>query len=179
MAVCTVCSNRPARALIDGAIAAGSTPINAWRDHGEALGLGLHSVYRHVRHRHGQRSALTPTWLGEATTGDLLADLAALRTSHIEQRDRAIERNDHATAAREGTAAQTALSTLLRLGITDDTDTAYARGYDRLARSLSRASHRDPNIARAVAQAARELKLDDLAREADELAVVAEQHRIN
>jgi len=169
MASCTVCANAPARALLEGALMSGNTPIQAWREHLEALNIGLSSVYRHIRAKHG-KLPMVPTWIGDSTTGDIVADLSTLRASHLEERDRAIARGDHVTAAREGSAAQTAMATLLRAGVEDDTMGATVRYYEAISRAIGRASRNDPNHARALATAARELRLSDVADDADELA---------
>jgi hypothetical protein len=172
MSNCSICSSPPARALIDGALLGGSKPIDAWRHHGEALGLSLSATYRHAR-AHRPATGLAQVWLGDTTSGDLVADLAAQRRSHTAQRDAAIARGDHTAAAREGhEAAQLGLA-LIKFGFDDDDAVEQLAYAGRILKALQRASRGRPDFALELAAAAREFKDEALAVDAEELATAA------
>lgn len=179
MASCSICTRPEARALIDGALLAGNRPIDAHRYHGEALGLSLSAVYRHARaHRPG--STLAASWLGDTTSGELVADLAAQRRSHTEQRERALKRGDTTAATREGHEAAALGLALLKVGIETDATAAALLNADRLTRATQRAARNRPGHARELSAAALELRFEDLADDAEALAVSAENfHRNN
>lgn len=175
MASCTICTRPEARALIDGSLLAGNRPIDAYRFHGEALGLSLSATYRHARsHRPG--TALAAAWLGDTTSGELVADLAAQRRSHTEQRERALKCGDTTAATREGHEAAALGLALLKVGIETDATAAALLNADRLTRATQRAARNRPAHARELAAAALELKFNELADDAEALAASADKY---
>jgi hypothetical protein len=172
MAHCSICSNPSARALIDGALLGGDRPIDAHRFHGEALGLSLSAVYRHAR-SHRPQHGLATLYVGDTPSGDLVADLAAQRRSHVAQRDAALARGDHTSASREGhEAAQLGLA-LLKTAFSDDDAAEGLRYHDHLVRSVKRATRNRPEFAIELAAAAREFKDEEIALGAEDLAKAA------
>ena len=175
MAVCTVCSKKAARALVDGSLAAGMTPIETFRAHGEGLGLSLSAVYRHAR-AHRPHSALSVKWLGDTPSGEIIADVSRLHRSHLEQREAAILRGDHTTASREGHEASTTGAALLKAGIEDHGTAEQLENHTQLQRILQRAALREVSITTTLAAAARELRFEDFATDFEQLAVAVADH---
>jgi len=172
VANCSICSSAPARALIDGALLGGDRPIDAYRYHGEALGLSLSAVYRHAR-SHRPQTGFAATFVGDTLSGDLIADLAAQRRSHVEQRDAALARGDNTSASREGhEAAQLGLA-LLKSAFSDDEAAEALRYHDHLVRAVKRATRNRPEHALELAVAAREFKDEEMASHAEDLAAAA------
>jgi hypothetical protein len=109
-------------------------------------------------------------------TGELVADLDALRRSHVEQRDAAIARGDHAAASREGHEAASASTALLRIGIEDGAAATRGAYHDRLDRVLGRASTNRPGFAREIKAAAEQMNDREIADDAEVLASYAENY---
>ncbi|MDB5542579.1 MAG: hypothetical protein JWQ89_4306 [Devosia sp.] len=170
MAACSICRNPSAKALIDGAVLSGSTPIDAWRQHGEGLGISLAATYRHTN-RHSARGIIAPNYLGDLTTGEVLADQAALVRSFIVQRSNALDRGDNATAAREGALAQNALTTLIKAGIPNEDAATTLHYFDKIGRTLQLRARQDPDALDALAAVADSVYDKELA---DDLRSVAQ-----
>lgn len=175
MATCTICSNRAARAVIDAALLSGERPSVIIRSYAENLGLSASAVYRHAR-SHRPQTTLATSWLGDSTTGDVVADVAAQRRSHTAERERALLRGDSSTASREGHEALAASLALLKLGIDSDDAAQGLATADHVIRAVQTATKRRPEFATELADAARELDYVDLADDADALAASATEY---
>ena len=76
-AICSICSNPSARALIDGALLSGERPGRISDKYSESLGVSRSAIYRHSRGGH-VKSKFTPSYLGDRTVGETITDLAAI-----------------------------------------------------------------------------------------------------
>lgn len=112
---CSICSNPAARDVIDGALLAGMRPSHIHQRYGEALGVSLSATFRHARGH--VRSSLAPTFLGDATKGETIADLSALARSLYQQHIDAREAGQASASARFGGEARQAFSALLAAGV--------------------------------------------------------------
>jgi len=84
---------------VDTLLFTGSTVAAVHASLGEALGVGLSSLYRHARHRHDPTSAVSiPLPAGEAPA-DALRALLAVQTSQLAVLDRADAAKDAKTSA--------------------------------------------------------------------------------
>jgi hypothetical protein len=167
---CTICATRATRDLIDRALLGGDRPSEILRRYPDLVSPA--SLYRHSRN-HKPRNMLTPVWLGNTTSGELIADLAAQRRSHVAQRDLALERGDHGTATREGHEAGSLGLALLKAGVEND---AAAQGfalYERLGRAVAYAirarNEFGPELAAAANRAGDKELSEDLTALAAEL----------
>lgn len=175
MATCTICSNRAARAVIDSELLSGVRPSEIIRNYAENLSLSASAVYRHAR-AHRPQTTLATSWLGDSTTGDVVADVAAQRRSHTAERERALLRGDSSTASREGHEALAASLALLKLGIDSDDAARGLATHDHIVRAMQTATKRRPEFATEFAAAARELDYVDLAEDAEALAASATEY---
>jgi hypothetical protein len=171
---CTVCGTRATRDLVDAALLAGDRPADILRRYPDLVSSS--ALYRHAR-AHKPVTALAVTWLGDTSSGDLIADLAAQRRSHIVQRDAALERGDSNSAAREGHEATSIALALLKSAFPDDTAAAQLAYADRITRATQRATRNRPEHADELAAAAAELEFADLAQDARDLAASARSFR--
>jgi hypothetical protein len=163
-ATCTVCHNPAARALIDGALVAGERPMHVHRDYGDALGLSLSAVYRHARSH--VRSHLVPEYVGNVTSGELLADQAALARSLYAQHVAATEAGHHAAAARFGAEAGRVLRDLLSEGFDTEDDAQRRRDLEEAGSTLGKLMYLHRDVLPQAEQVARSL---GFARLADEI----------
>jgi hypothetical protein len=124
MAGCTICTNPSARALVNGALLAGTTPRDVFRFHGEALGVSQSALYRHAR-AHVRIGLVKPWRAADSTTGDVVSDMATMRRGLVQQFHDAAERGDSAASARAAHEAASISATLLKSDFESDKAVAY------------------------------------------------------
>jgi hypothetical protein len=114
-AMCTICSNAAARALVDGALIAGERPSQIFKEYGESTGLFSRSAcYRHAR-AHRPVSNLLPVMLGDVMSGEVVADAAALFRSNYESHVDAKAAGKDAIAQRYASEARQGAADLMKI----------------------------------------------------------------
>lgn len=166
---CSICTNPPLLDAVDGALLV-DTPAETFRRYSGQLSKS--ALYRHSAN-HREDVKIAPSFLpdGVTETGDVVADLAALRRSLIQQREAALSRSQFTVANSTALRIESVSVALLReAGVTGERAAQDAKTFALLQHGISRATHARPDFAREYAAAIRIHSSDDFARElAEEL----------
>lgn len=171
---CSICTNPALLDAVDGALLV-STPAETFRRYSGQLSKS--ALYRHASN-HRDAPLAAPAYLPDGITeaGDIVADLATLRRSLLEQREAALQRSQFTVANSTALRIESVSVALLReAGVTDETTARDLKTFRHLQHAYMRATRQRPDFAREFAQGVRAYSSDTFARElAEELERGAE-----
>lgn len=176
---CSICSDWARRDLVNAALTGGDSPAEILKRYGPSVVGSQSALYRHARH-FSKSSLISNRWASNDTsTGEVIADLGALRRSLLDDYAAARAASGSSIAASRAAREATNVSaTLLReVGFDDDETTRTLGHHAELQRILQRAALNRPGLALDLAEAAEGLRFASWPEEFRGLEATAAQHR--
>jgi len=173
---CSICSDPATKKAVNAALLTGDSVADVYRSYGEPFKLSEAALYRHARHAHDPKSPLSiPLPEGESPA-DNVRVLVLVQRSQLAALTRADARGDEKTSALAADKLRAVTRELLDAGVTGDHVAGAVTAIDDVSNAIRRAARNRPDFALELAAAARELRDEVLATEAEALSLAAITH---